>query len=565
MIRSKRSWQDLSERMPLDVMPASNGEHVPPPPTREQIAIMRLQEEAGEQVRRRLGMSRRDFVRSAAALSVGLWAIEMVSTRGARAAASPTTAACDLDNPNAQLANLPGEFVFDIQTHHVDEDGLWKVTNPGFHAFFIAVWPQAGCGELDRTECLGRYHYIKEVYLDSSTSMGVLSAVPSSPDRNPLPTQEAAETVQLVNQLAASQRAVMHKFVMPNRGHGWATQAAGKDPLFLQQELDDMAAAAAQWPFLRAWKCYTPWGDVPNASGWFHDDPAGRRMIEHAIALGVPTIATHKGFALPSFDQRSAACRDIGVAARDYPAARFVVYHSGYDNESQGAYPGDAVASSTARGVNGLVKALRENGWSARHFAPGGTPGAPGTAGDGDPAAHANSHNVFAEIGSTWRGVMSSQTQAAHLLGKLIYYVGPKRVVWGTDSLWYGSPQAEIARLREFPRPSETVAIDILASTYRLPWGLEGDVDDPSVKATDPRRTIRNGIFGRNAAVPYGVDPDAAINKISCDELQRLRDEGYLAGAEGRERRPLVANEMPAYRTRRELFANVWPNRPWAP
>ena len=41
----------LSEMMPIDVMPASNGEFIPPPPTREQYRIMELQDDVGEELR----------------------------------------------------------------------------------------------------------------------------------------------------------------------------------------------------------------------------------------------------------------------------------------------------------------------------------------------------------------------------------------------------------------------------------------------------------------------------------------------------------------------------------
>lgn len=566
----KRSWPDPSEQMPIDFYPVSNGEYIPAPPEPHQHAIMALQEQEGERIRRKLGMTRRDFVRSAAAMSVGMWAFRHVLSGGRAGAAEDC-----LDDPTVQLSNLPGEFIFDIQTHHVDEDGLWKVTNPGFHAFFAAVWPQSNCGELDRMQCLGSYHYIKEVYMESATTMGVLSAVPSSPDRNPLPTQTAADTVMRLNEIAASQRAVMHAFVMPNRGHAWAANLADQNGLFLQDELNEMTRVKELYPFLRAWKCYTPWGDVPNASGWFHDDRSGRAMIQHAIDIGLPVIATHKGFALPSFDQRSAACRDIGPVARDYydpdddtRSLKVIVYHSGFDSETVGPYAGDEnVDSAVDRGIDSLIKSLRENGWSARHFASGGTPGLAGAAGEGDPSTHANVPNVYAEIGSTWRTVWprSNRAQAAHLLGKLIYHVGPKRVVWGTDSLWYGSPQPEIAALRDFPWGDAQVQ-QILAEQYNLPYGIDGDVDDPTQLATDPKKSIRNGIFGRNAAVPYQVDPDAAVNKITCDGLTGATNEEYLTNVGTlRETKPLAANTVHGPRTASQLFASIYPNKPWSP
>src|SRR5919108_2564238 len=76
-----------------------------------------------------------------------------------------------------------------------------------------------GAGELDPIANLSRYHYLKELYLDSATNMCVLSAVPSSPDNQPLPILEAVETVETVNALAGgTQRCVLHAFVMPNRG-----------------------------------------------------------------------------------------------------------------------------------------------------------------------------------------------------------------------------------------------------------------------------------------------------------------------------------------------------------
>src|SRR5204862_7577407 len=76
-----------------------------------------------------------------------------------------------------------------------------------------------GAGEIDPVQNLSQHRYLKEIFLDSCTSAAVLSVVPTSPDtNNPLPIAEASETVDVVNHLANSRRAVMHAFVMPNRG-----------------------------------------------------------------------------------------------------------------------------------------------------------------------------------------------------------------------------------------------------------------------------------------------------------------------------------------------------------
>ena len=45
---------------------------------------------------------------------------------------------------------------------------------------------------------------------------------------------------------------------------------------------------------------------------------------------------------------------------------------------------------------------------------------------------------------------MRYPTQAAHVLGKLLKYVGEDNVLWGTDCLFYGSPQDQIQALRSF-------------------------------------------------------------------------------------------------------------------
>jgi hypothetical protein len=69
----------------------------------------------------------------------------------------------------------------------------------------------------------------------------------------------------------------------------------------------------------------------------------------------------------------------------------------------------------------------------------------------------------------------------------------------------------------------------------------------PSDKVAQPERSIRNGIFGRNAAVSYGIDPSAKLQALSCDQLETAREE-YRAA-------PFGSNAMHGPRIRRELLA----------
>src|SRR3954471_8114388 len=577
----RHSWDDMSEDLPVDVIPCSNDEYFPPEPTEQQRAIMALADRETERMRIRFGMSRRNFVRTAAATAIGFWAIDAVmqGTWGNYGwASSNTTDACDLEFDGKRgaetLENLPGEFIFDVQSHHVDPDGMWRVTNPAIHAFFAAIWPQSSAvlgdqpgvgqdgsirgggkgGEIDPIQNLSRYHYLKELYLDSATTATVLSCVPTSPDtNNPLPLAEAALTAHTVNDLARSKRCVMHAFVMPNRGSGGNSTPHMK-PKYLDDELELMMHRADLYPkILRGWKTYCAWGDVPYASGWFLDTDTGMAFLEQVLAVHrkhphiPPVVATHKGFALPGFDQRAATPRDIGPAAKAYPGVRFLVYHSGYDTgDKQRPYAGDKKAKSNVNKVDALIKSLRENDYDATRFVKKGK-------------KFGNVPNVYAELGSVWRSVAHDPDQAAHLLGKLITYVGPKRIARGTDSLWDGSPQPEIVALRRFEFS------DKAKEYYGLPHGLEGDIEDPTRKARNPKRTIRNGILGRNAARAYNFDPDKRFHDISCDRVQQLKDNDYITDhGTQREGAPLATHKAPGARTRREVWDSIV-NSPWSP
>jgi hypothetical protein len=92
--------------------------------------------------------------------------------------------------------------------------------------------------------------------------------------------------------------------------------------------------------------------------------------------------------------------------------------------------------------------------------------------------------NVYAELGSTWRFLMRDPEQAAHALGKLIAACGENNVLWGTDSIWYGSPQDQIQAFRTFQ----------IAAPLRERHGY------PEIT-----REMRAKIFGLNAATVYGL------------------------------------------------------------
>jgi hypothetical protein len=137
-----------------------------------------------------------------------------------------------------------------------------------------------------------------------------------------------------------------------------------------------------------------------------------------------------------------------------------------------------------------------------------------------------NPRNVYAELGSTWRFVMRSPDQAAHLLGKLLKTFGEDRVLWGTDSIWYGSPQDQILAFRAFQ----------ISPEFQQRYGYP---------ALTPE--LKRKVFGLNAARVYGLRPDELRKKLAKDRVQKSKLE-YL-----NDPRPSFATYGP--RTRREWLA----------
>ena len=113
-----------------------------------------------------------------------------------------------------------------------------------------------------------------------------------------------------------------------------------------------------------------------------------------------------------------------------------------------------------------------------------------------------NPTNVYAELGSTWRYVMRDPDQAAHLLGKLLKTFGEDRVLWGTDSIWYGSPQDQIQAFRAFQ----------IGREFQQRHGY-------------PELTpqLKRKVFGLNAAQVYGLKPDAQRRKLAKDRVQKSK------------------------------------------
>src|ERR1043165_2236314 len=232
-----------------------------------------------------------------------------------------------------------------------------------------------------------------------------------------------------------------------------------------RRDLETMDELKEKW-HVSAWKTYTQYG--PQGKGYFLSDEVGTRFIEKARALGVKTICVHKGLPFGRQSYEHSQGGDIGVVAKRFPDVNFLIYHSGFVT----SVPEQAYDESGRRdGIDTLITSLRKNNV-------------------------ASGSNVFAELGSTWRFLMREPEQAAHAMGKLIRYCGEDNVLWGTDSIWYGSPQDQIQAFRTFQ----------ISSPLRDRFGYAEIT--PSVRAK---------IFGLNAAKVYGLSPSATKKAESRD------------------------------------------------
>ena len=453
-------------RLPIKIDTTSNGEFAPLPLSLANVEANRLAHERAALHAKKTGVDRRRFLVSTCGAASTLLAFNEVNALAGQSGGRFELAAdAALDAELAEAARGGDEFIFDVQGHFVDPNGKWIRDNPARGRGFRFA-PKTNCeladgpGENSHLECLGPEEFVKDVFMDSDTDMMVLSFVPSSREAEPLTIEEADATRQIVADLEGEHRLMLHGRVNPNQ----------------DGDLEAMDELKERWDVC-AWKTYTQFG--PGGKGYFlSDEDTGIPFIEKALALGVNIICVHKGIPFGPQSYEHSQCHDIGVVAKRYPDMNFLIYHSGY---VPGRAEGPWLGEGSGDGIDTLIKSLIDN-----EVAP--------------------NSNVYAELGSTWRMLMREPESAAHALGKLFRYCGEDNVLWGTDSIWYGSPQDQIQAFRTFQ----------IAEEYRERYGY------PEIT---PR--LRAKVFGLNATKPYGIDAAEVKLRAGNDRLTKRR-QNYL-------------------------------------
>ena len=424
-------------RLPVKLDGTSNGEYVPLPMTAAQRLANRLAQADATENARMLGLSRRRFMVSAMGTASVLTACNSANPRAGGTYVLAKDAS--LDEAAAQASVGGDEFIFDVQLHCVDPKGKWTAGAAGeqWRAALGQAFPQRAKCKAGEYDCYSAEALVKEVFLDSDTDAGVISGLFGPDDGNPTTVAYASYARELVQRLGGTgKRCLIHGGVLPN----------------IPGEIDAMGWKAEHK--VSAWKLYPQWG--PDGDGYWLDGDLAGRVFDQARKLGVKTIAAHKGVSLFGMKEEMSSPADVGRAARANPDLIFLIYHSGFQpGVKEGAYDPDG------KGVDRLIRAHREAG-----FKP-------------------NEANVYAELGACWRYFMGRPDEAAHVMGKLLATFGEERILWGTDCIWFGSPQDQIQAFRAFE----------ISAEYQERFGY------PALVPTAKKR-----ILGLNAAQVYDLD-----------------------------------------------------------
>ena len=122
--------------------------------------------------------------------------------------------------------------------------------------------------------------------------------------------------------------------------------------------------------------------------------------------------------------------------------------------------------------------------------------------------------NVYCEIGSAFGTLAIVHPEMCmHLMGRNIKHYGADHVIWGTDCLWWGSPQWVIDAFKRFQISDEMCE----------KFGYKKITKEDKAK-----------IFGLNAAKIYGVDVKEKRKGIKRDTLEKIKT-AYLEGGGGSE------------------------------
>jgi len=464
---------------PIPTQVVSNQEFIPRPQSGAQRRWEKLIGELAGERAQKLGVDRRDFLRGSMGLATAFLAANQVWGNYWDVDEEETV------EPQATEEKWPkGEyFIVDVQTHFTDGVPLYFRSLP-----FVK---SMGFDLKNDVESYSFANYVKEIFFDSETSLAVISGVPGREtdkdlegkqlegrDRRGgiLPSWLMSERKRELNEIAGGTRALCQGNCAPNHYWDRATNSADFPALFEQMEREVKKYGIDSWK----WYCHTDPGKSGNGFR-LDDEKLAYPFYEKSKQLGLRIFSIHKGYASQSrVLGHLAHPGDVEKAAKDHPELTFIVYHSAIKHgpgEPQFERPEFFDPTTGDFEWHADLMRIRQRNPEMK--------------------------NVYCEIGSAFGTLaIAHPVMCQHLIGKNVKHYGADHVLWGTDCLWWGTPQWVIDAFKRFQISDELCE----------KFGYAKLSKDDKAK-----------IFGLNAAKIYGVDVAAERKRFPGDTLERLK------------------------------------------
>ena len=464
---------------PMPTQLVSNEELIPRRQTSRQKEVEHLIGEMAGERSKRLGMDRRAFMASTMGLATCFLASNKVYGNNWEVDEVETY------EPEATEEKYPKSefFIIDVQAHFTN-----GIAIPGFrNAEFVK---NMGFNLKTDAEAYSFRNFVKEMFFDSDTNMVVISGVPGREENKDkegnilegrarrggiLPSWLMSQAGRAINEIAGSQRAVWQGNLAPN--HYWDTVNNKPDRAAL---IDQMEREITKYG-IKSWKWYCHTDPGRSGGGFQVDDDNAQWFIEESRKRGLKTISVHKGF---SYQSRTlghlANPKDMEKAALRNPDFNFIVYHSALQHGPSEPDWKNANEWDPTTGDFAWHKILMDI-----------------------KKRNPNMKNLYAEVGSFFNVLaIADPVMCMHGIGKNIKYFGSDHVVWGTDCLWWGSPQWCIDAFKRFQISDE------LCQKFGYKKISKQD---------------KANILGLNAAKIYGIDVKAKRNALPSDALEKLK------------------------------------------
>ena len=477
-IRKVQRDQKKGVDSPMPTQVVSNEEFIPRPQNPRQKKLETLIGEMGAANAKKIGMDRRAFMASSMGLATCFLASNKIYGK-----------AFDVDEaeafePAAVEEKWPkGEyFVMDVQSHFTNGFALKFRDNE-----FVK---NMGFKLTNDVESYGFKNFIKEMFFDSETDMLVISGVPGreiqkGPDGKVLegraraggvlPSWLMSQSKKTINDLAGSKRALCQGNLAPNHYWNKNTNSVDKAATLEQMEREMKLYGIDSWK----WYCHTDPGQT--GAGFQIDDDNAMWFYEESRKRGLNLVSVHKGY---SYQSRTlghlANPKDVEKAALKNPDFNYVIYHSAIKHGSN------------------------EPNWAeSNKYDP--------TTGDFEwhsvlmdiKKRNPRMSNVYCEVGSFFNTLAIAHPEMCmHGMGKNIKHYGADHVIWGTDCLWWGSPQWGIDAFKRFQ----------ISDEFCEKFGYKKLTKEDKAQ-----------IFGLNAARLYNIDVKAQRQALPADALEKMK------------------------------------------